>query len=135
MVYVAFILDCFSQRIVAWHGMTSKPRFFTDTEAATGRGSGLTPPRASLDLHDGHSAAAFTDLAAEIATEVRLLSAIQAELADHAEQREARYHQVDPNGLARSLPGSPTWAVPPWSPRSQTRPGSPSTRRSAPTPV
>ena len=61
--------------------------------------------RASLDLYGGHPAAAFVDLAAEIATEVRLLRAIQAELADHAEQREARYQQVDPDGLARSLPG------------------------------
>ena len=53
----------------------------------------------------GHPAAAFADLAAEITTEVRLLRAVQAELVAHAEHRETRYRQVDPAGLARSLPG------------------------------
>ena len=38
-------------------------------------------------------------------TEVRLLRAIQAELAVHAAAREQRYRQVDPAQLARSLPG------------------------------
>lgn len=60
---------------------------------------------ASLALYAGHPAAAFADLAAEVATEVRLLRAVQGELTSHAEQRESRYHQVDPTGLARSLPG------------------------------
>lgn len=60
---------------------------------------------ASLALYAGHPAAAFADLAAEIATEVRLLRAVQAELVAHAEHRETRYRQVDPAGLARSLPG------------------------------
>jgi len=50
-------------------------------------------------------AVAFADLAAEVATEVRLLIAIQAELAVHAEARETAYRWVDPLGLARSLPG------------------------------
>ena len=36
---------------------------------------------------------------------MRLLRAIQAELAVHAAEREARYQAVDPAGLARSLPG------------------------------
>jgi len=61
--------------------------------------------QASLALYDNHPAAAFTDLAAEIATEVRLLRAVQTELAGHAAERETRYHHVDPAGLARSLPG------------------------------
>jgi transposase len=60
---------------------------------------------ASLELYAGHSALAFADLAAEVATEVRLLRATQAELAAHSAEREARYAQVDPGGLARSLPG------------------------------
>lgn len=60
---------------------------------------------ASLELYAGHPAVAFVDLAAEIATEVRLLRAITAELAVHAEAREAAYQRVDPAGLARSLPG------------------------------
>ena len=60
---------------------------------------------ASLELYADHPAVAFADLAAEVATEVRLLAAIGAELALHAEVREQHYQQVDPTGLARSLPG------------------------------
>jgi hypothetical protein len=47
----------------------------------------------------------FTDLAAEVATEVRLLRAVQAELAEHATHREHAYRWPDPGQLARSLPG------------------------------
>ena len=65
----------------------------------------LTAAHAALDLYDGHPAVAFTDLAAEIATEVRLLRAVQAELATHAAERENAYRWVDPTALARSLPG------------------------------
>ncbi|HEX2701460.1 MAG TPA: transposase [Acidimicrobiales bacterium] len=65
----------------------------------------LAAARASLDLYAGHPAVAFADLAAEIATEVRLLRATQAELAVHADEREHCYRFVDPAGLARSLPG------------------------------
>lgn len=59
----------------------------------------------SIELYAGHPAVAFSDLAAEIATETRLLRAIQAELAVHATERENAYRWVDPAGLARSLPG------------------------------
>jgi transposase len=61
--------------------------------------------QASIELYNGHPAVAFSDLAAEIATEVRLLRAVQAELAAHASERENAYRWVDPAGLARSLPG------------------------------
>lgn len=60
---------------------------------------------ASVELYAGHPAIAFADLAAEIATEVRLLRAVQAELAIHAAERETAYRWVDPAQLARSLPG------------------------------
>lgn len=60
---------------------------------------------ASIELYAGHPAVAFADLAAEIATEVRLLRATQAELAGHAAEREHAYRWVDPLELARSLPG------------------------------
>jgi transposase len=59
----------------------------------------------SIELYASHPAVAFTDLAAEVATEVRLLRATQAELATHAAERESCYRWVDPAGLARSLPG------------------------------
>lgn len=65
----------------------------------------LAAARASVELYAGHPAVAFTDLAAEVATEVRLLRAVQAELADHAAARETCYRWVDPLQLARSLPG------------------------------
>lgn len=61
--------------------------------------------RTALELYDGDSSVAFADLAAEVATEVRLLRMIQAELAAHAEVREQAFRRVDPEGLARSLPG------------------------------
>jgi len=44
-------------------------------------------------------------LAAEVATEVQLLRAIQAELAAHAAAREKHYLQADPGQLARTMPG------------------------------
>ena len=64
----------------------------------------LAAARAALELYADHPAVAFQDLAAEVATEVRLLRATQAELP-HATQRELCYRWVDPAGLARSLPG------------------------------
>lgn len=60
---------------------------------------------AALELYADHPAVAFTDLAAEVATEVRLLRAAQVELAEHAAHREEAYRWTDPAGLARSLPG------------------------------
>ncbi len=65
----------------------------------------LDAAEAAIALYAGHLAVAFTDLAAEVATEVRLLRAVQAELAGHAIERETCYRWVDPTGLARSLPG------------------------------
>jgi transposase len=65
----------------------------------------LAAARASIDLYSDHPAVAFADLAAEVASEVRLLRATQTELATHATERETVYRWVDPTGLARSLPG------------------------------
>lgn len=61
--------------------------------------------RAAVDLYGDHPAVAWADLAAEVATEVRLLRAVQAELATHAAEREESYRWADPGALARSLPG------------------------------
>ena len=60
---------------------------------------------AALDLYGDHPAVPFAELAAEVATEIRLLRALQAELAVHAAAREQHYRQADPSQLARSLPG------------------------------
>jgi transposase len=60
---------------------------------------------AAVQLYGEHPAIAFTDLAAEVASEVRLPRAVQAELDRHAAERERSYHWTDPLALARSLPG------------------------------
>jgi transposase len=65
----------------------------------------LASAEAAVELYDGHPAVAFTDLAAEVATEVRLIRAIEAELAIHAAERETAYRWADPGQLARTLPG------------------------------
>ena len=46
---------------------------------------------AAVELYADHPAIAFTDLAAEVGTEVRLLRATQAGLAGHAQERETAY--------------------------------------------
>ena len=68
----------------------------------------LAAAQAALELYGEHPAVPFTDLAAEIATEVRLLRATQTELAEHATEREVCYRWADPAQLARSLPGLST---------------------------
>jgi transposase len=59
----------------------------------------------AIELYGTNPAVAFSELAAEIATEVRLLRATIDELEIHATARETAYNIVDPAGLARSLPG------------------------------
>ena len=60
---------------------------------------------AAVELYGDHPAVPYDELAAEVATEIRLLRAIQAELAAHAAAREQHYQHADPGQLARSLPG------------------------------
>ena len=72
----------------------------------------LAAAHAALELYGEHPGVAFADLAAEVATEVRLLGAIEAELTVHERAREERYRAVDPAELARSLPGIKTVSAP-----------------------
>lgn len=60
---------------------------------------------AAVELYGQHPAMAWTDLAAEVVTEVRLLRAVQEQLALHATERETCYRWTDHGQLARSLPG------------------------------
>lgn len=62
----------------------------------------------ALELYADHPAVAFDAISEEIATEVRLLRAIEAELTRHAAAREHSYQTVDPEQLARSIPGFST---------------------------
>jgi transposase len=59
----------------------------------------------AVALWDGDSAAALDDLAAEVASEVRLVRAAEAERARHQHARDTAFACVDPAGLAASLPG------------------------------
>ena len=59
----------------------------------------------ALALWDGDSAVALADLAADLATEIRLLHAAEIERAEHETVRDAALATVDPDGLAASLPG------------------------------
>jgi transposase len=68
--------------------------------------------QASLALYGDSPAVAFNDLAAEVATEVRIIKMLRSELARHEPERERRYTAVDPDQLARSLPGVATIGAP-----------------------
>jgi len=50
----------------------------------------------AVQLYGDHPAVAFVDLAAEVATEVRLIRAIEAELAVHAAEWETAYRWAEP---------------------------------------
>lgn len=90
---------------------------------------------AAVQLYAAYPGMPFTDLADEVATEVRLLRTTQTELGRHGAQREQAYRWADPGQLARSLcPASPRSAPRCWSPRSADPTGSPPPRTSAPTP-
>jgi transposase len=60
----------------------------------------LAAAHAALELYGEYPEVAFGDLVAEVATEVRLLRVIEAELAIHERAREERYRAVDPAELA-----------------------------------
>jgi transposase len=68
----------------------------------------LRVARAAVELFDDDPAMPFADLADELASEIRLLRAVLAERRTHAKALEAAYRHVDPDGLARTLPGIAT---------------------------
>lgn len=66
----------------------------------------IAAAQAAIELYrPDDPAVPFADLAAEVATEIRLLKAIQAGLTTHAVARENAYRQADPGQIARTLPG------------------------------
>ena len=65
----------------------------------------LRAAHAAVELYGGHRAVAFEELAAEVVSEIRLLRAVERELAAHVPPRERAYRYADPGELARSLPG------------------------------
>ena len=88
------------------HELTRLIATVSGHQQGTGRaGQGRAAAAAAAGLYGDHPAVPYDELAAEVATEVRLLRAIQAELAVHAAAREQHYRHVDPGQLPRSLPG------------------------------
>jgi transposase len=65
----------------------------------------LDAAQLSLELYDEHPGVPFEALAAEVKTEVELLASLQTRLSEQAAARDAAYARVDPDGLARTLPG------------------------------
>lgn len=59
----------------------------------------------AIELYADTDAVPFAGLAADLATEIALLEALEAARAPHQRRREALYLQVDPDALARSVPG------------------------------
>ena len=60
--------------------------------------------KAAVDLYGEHPAVAYSDLAAEVGTEVRLLQAVRAELTGHADRTRRRRRR--PGSPGSSTPGS-----------------------------
>jgi transposase len=65
----------------------------------------LQAAREAVALYGDDPAISFDALADEIASEVRIIRLLEDERAHHADAREGAYLQVDPEQLARSLPG------------------------------
>ena len=59
----------------------------------------------ALALYGDSDAVPFEALAADLATEIALLEVLEAARAPHERRRETHYASVDPEGLARTLPG------------------------------
>ena len=68
----------------------------------------LTVAEEAVALYGDDPAVAYDDVAAELASEARLLHLLEAERKAHAAARETAYQKADPAGLARSLPGVAT---------------------------
>ena len=77
------------------HGMYREPKADAFLAAATD----------ALDLYGDTDTVPFAALAADLTTEIALLDAMETARAPHERRREELYAHVDPEGLARSLPG------------------------------
>jgi hypothetical protein len=88
----------------------------------------------AVALWDGDSAAALDDLAAEVASEVRLVRAAEAERARHQHARDTPSPVSTRPGWPPACPGSARSAPPSWSPRWAGRGGSRMPTRSRPSP-
>jgi transposase len=104
------VLECYADpRALLAAGPARLTRLITTTsrgQLGAAKAQALrTAAAEAVALWEGDSAAALDDLAAEVASEVRLVRAAEAERARHEHARDAAFTQVDPAGLAASLPG------------------------------
>jgi transposase len=60
---------------------------------------------AAVALYGDDPAMPYADVAAELASQIRLLRGVLAEQKPHEQARERAYRRVEPDELARSLPG------------------------------
>ena len=94
------LLQFGEQRLCALITKTSKGRHGAPRAQAW-----MHAAQEAVAVYGDDPAVAFADIAAEIATEVRLLRAALAERPAHEQAREDAYQAVDPTALTRSLPG------------------------------
>jgi transposase len=93
---VAFGIDALTALVVdVSHGMYGREKAQGYLHAAT----------EALALYGDDDAVPYRGLADALATEITLLCAMEDALAPHQRRREELYQQLDPVGLARSLPG------------------------------
>lgn len=95
------LIELGEQRLGSFISLQSKGQLNGEVRAA----AWIRAAREAIDLYGDSDAVPFDDIAADIASQVRLLRAAQTELKAHAEAREAAYLACDPEGLARSVPG------------------------------
>jgi HAMP domain-containing protein len=62
----------------------------------------------AVGLYGQDDAVPFAGLAADLATEIALLEALEAARTPHERRREQLYRQLDPTMLARTLPATAT---------------------------
>ena len=104
------VLECYADpRALLAAGPARLTRLITTTsrgQLGAAKAQALrTAAAEAVALWEGDSAAALDDLAAEVASEVRLVRTAEAERARHEHARDAAMVQLDPAGLAASLPG------------------------------
>jgi len=93
---VALGVDALTEMVVeVSHNRYGRPKAAAFMEAA----------EEALELYGDSDAVPFQGLAADLATEIALLEALVAARTAHQRQRENLYGEVDPGGLARSVPG------------------------------
>jgi hypothetical protein len=105
------LLDAGPERIAEVLYVGSAGRFPMAKAEARAR-AWLGVAQAAVALYGDDPAMPYQDLAAELASQIRLLRAVLGEQKTHEQARERAYLRVEPDELARSLPGIATVGAP-----------------------